>query len=117
MFGKLGTVKKLTSPVGGPPAPVTVAERVTPVRRLATVTGPVPPLTLVVVVVAVNVAVGHLVARFATFSVPKPVARSYPAAVVNAGTAGVPVTSTVVPPPQNVEPVAQGTEFVPLVTS
>src|SRR6266436_9781739 len=84
-FTEVGTISE-TSPVGVPDVEVTVTFAVTAVPCVM-VTVDVPPLTVRVVVVAwkVPAASGHCVARLATFTEPRPVARSYPVAVVQAG--------------------------------
>src|SRR6266853_2968646 len=86
--------------------------------------GDVDPLTVRVVVVAwkVPAASGHCVARLATFTEPRPVARSYPVAVVQAGVvAAAALTRTPLALAilllQFREFPAQGTELLPLVMS
>src|SRR5260221_832288 len=102
---------KITTPVGVPPAQVTV-----PVRLPETV--PAVPVTLegikvTVGTVPVALAVVQPLIRFVAFTEPSPVARSYPIPAVNAGLP--PLTSTPNPPLvallQFVEPPAQGTEL------
>jgi hypothetical protein len=71
------------------------------------------------VVVANSVGVAHLFRRFATLIDPKPVARSYPVAVENAG---LPPDATTPNPPELVllqfgDAPEQGTEILPLVMS
>src|SRR5260370_9670930 len=84
-FKEVGAIRA-ASPVGVPDVGVTVTFAVTAVPCVM-VTVDVPPFTVRVVVVAwkVPVASGHCVARLATLTEPRPVARSYPAAVVHAG--------------------------------
>src|SRR5260370_3163147 len=83
--------------------------------------GVVDPLTVRAVVVAwkVPTASGHCVARLATFTEPRPVARSYPVAavqagvVVEAGRTSTPFGFAVVLLPLRLPP-AQGARLVPL---
>src|SRR6266478_1247501 len=84
-FTEVGTISE-TSPVGVPDVEVTVTFAVTAVPCVM-VTVDVPPFTVRVVVVAwkVPTASGHCVARLATLTEPRPVAKSYPVAVVHAG--------------------------------
>ena len=113
-----------TSPVGVPEPDVTVADRVTDVP-CGIGAGVVLPLTFVLVDVGLNAptAVPQALARFATFTLPSPVAMSYPAVVVNAGVFVVPmvVNSTPFVPLvvllQLGEAPAHGTELLPFVTS
>ena len=74
-----------------------------------------------VTLVLIKLGVDHLLIRFATFTDPNPVARSYPAPAANAGTSGVPDTNTPNPPVvvllQFVEAPVHGTEMLPLVMS
>ena len=67
---------------------------------------------------------GHCVAKFATFTEPNPVAKSYPVAVVHAGVVvAAGLTRTPVVPVVlllqfiEVEPPTHGTELFPFVTS
>src|ERR1700674_1494508 len=121
-FTEVGAMSA-TSPVGVPDVEVTVTLAVTAVPCVIE-TVDVPPLTVRLVVVAVNLpaAIGHCVARFATFTVPRPVAKSYPVAVVQAGIVGVAVLTRMPVLPavlllQFGELPAHGTELFPLVTS
>ena len=72
-----------------------------------------------VTLVLIKPGVDHLLIRFATFTDPSPVARSYPALATNAG--AVPDTSTPNPPVvvllQFFEAPLHGTEMLPLVMS
>ena len=72
-----------------------------------------------VTLVLIKPGVDHLLIRFATFTDPSPVARSYPVLATNAGV--VPDTSTPNPPVvvllQFVEAPLHGTEMLPLVMS
>ena len=91
--------------------------------------GDVNPFTVRLVVVAWKppTARGHCVARLATFTEPRPVARSYPVAVVHAGVVGdagltrTPLVPAVVLLQLGEVPAgefaAQGTELFPFVTS
>jgi hypothetical protein len=85
----------------------------------------VPPLIFKLVTEPLNAptAVPQAVARFATFTVPSPVARSYPVPAVNAGVFVAPLTVTSTPfvpavvlLQPDVAPV-HGTEMFPFVTS
>src|SRR5882724_8610430 len=121
-FTEVGTISE-TSPVGVPDVEVTVTFAVTAVPCVM-VTVDVPPFTVRVVVVAwkVPTASGHCVARLATLTEPRPVARSYPAVVVHAGVvteAGATRTPLVLAALllQFGEFPAHGTELLPFVTS
>jgi hypothetical protein len=76
-----------------------------------------------VMLVLVRPGVDHLLIRFATFTEPSPVAKSYPSVVLYAGviTPATVVSSTPTPPElvllQLTAPPAHGTEILPLVTS
>jgi hypothetical protein len=72
-----------------------------------------------VVAVPVAPAVVHLLTKFVAFTEPRPVARSYPVAVENAG---LPPDATTPNPPELVllqfaDAPGQGTEILPLVIS
>src|SRR6266436_5568444 len=121
-FTEVGTISE-TSPVGVPDVEVTVTFAVTAVPCVM-VTVDVPPFTVRVVVVAwkVPTASGHCVARLATLTEPRPVARSYPAVVVHAGVvteAGATRTPFVLAVLllKFGEFPAHGTELLPFVTS
>ena len=113
------------SPVGVPEPDVTVADKVTDVP-CGIGAGDVLPLTFVLVAVALNAptAVPQALARFETFTLPRPVAKLYPAAAVHAGVvvaAGL-TRTPVVPAVLLLQfvafaPPTQGTELFPLVTS
>lgn len=117
---------KETSPVGitVPDVGDTVATEATEVPCVM-LTVDIPPLIFSVVVVPLNAptAVPHAVAKFATFTVPRPVAKSYPDVVLKAGVLVVPtvVNSTPFDPLvvllQLGEFPAHGTELLPFVTS
>src|SRR6266852_9222870 len=85
----------------------------------------VPPLSvrLVLVPLKLPTAAPQAAARFATLTLPRPVAKSYPVVVVKAGVFVVPmvVNSTPFVPLvvllQLREPPAHGTELLPFVTS
>src|SRR6266566_8007571 len=119
----VGAIRE-TSPVGVPAeVEVTVTLAVTGVPWVI-ITGDVAPLTVRLVFVPwkLPTASGHCVARLVTFTEPRPVAKSYPVAVVHAGVvAEAGLTRTPLVPEvvllQLWEVPAQGTELFPLVTS
>ena len=115
---------KETSPVGVPEPEVTVADSVTDAPCVIGA-GVVLPLTVVLVVVALKVptAAPQPSCRFEIFTVPRPVAKSYPAVVVKAGVLVAPIVVKRTPFVPAVvllqfkELGAQGTELLPFVMS
>src|SRR5260370_38934389 len=90
-FTEVGAISE-TSPVGTtvPDVCATVTAAATEVPCVI-MTVDVAPLSFKLVVEALNAptAVVHAVARLATSTEPRPVARSYPGAVVHAGAVGL----------------------------
>src|SRR5580704_9059219 len=123
-FTAVGATKE-TSPPGVPEEiDVTVAAAVTEAPCVIVMVE-VKPFSFSPVVVPLNAptAVPQAVARFVTFTVPRPVAKSYPGVVVKAGVFVAPLVVTNTPSVPLVvllqfgEPPAQGTELLPFVTS
>ena len=121
--------RRLTSPVIVP-ADVEVTVAITVAAVPCLIWGGVAlPFTVRLVIVAwkVPAVVGHCVARLATFTEPRPVAKSYPAVAVHAGVvADAGLTRTPLVPGVMLlqfgevpagEFAAHGTESLPLVTS
>lgn len=121
-FTEVGAISE-TSPVGVPDVEVTVTLAVTAVPWVIE-QGDVGQVTVRLVFVGwkVPTASGHCVARLATLTEPRPVAKSYPVAVVHAGVvaeAGLTRTPFVLAVLllQFGEFPAHGTELLPFVTS
>src|ERR1700688_1978344 len=106
-----------TCPVGVPP------DEVTCTVKLAFAPWAIVPLgeALIVVAEAVNPTPPQAAARLAMFTVPRPLARSYPEVAVHAGTPALAITpywlATVLVLLQFAVPPWQATEIFPVITS